>query len=107
MNITNILKGFTKSKTIIQEVVPETCDTVNIESEKKTELVLKDGRFAAIYEMKAGHMLIARMGSADNDMIALRLILQLVKIDEKRVTIEQIFALAVEDYMMIVRSITQ
>jgi len=68
-------------------------------------LILSDGRFATVYFIKVGHLLAAE---DSNPMYqAVKLINQVVKIDDEFPTIEDILELNVEDFHKIMNSISK
>jgi hypothetical protein len=75
-----------------------------VQSDKKAEVVLSDGRFATIYKVKVGHILAAE---DENQMHqAVKLIAVTVRIDDKFPTIEDVLNLDVEDFHKIMHQLS-
>ncbi len=72
--------------------------------DKKTEIILSDGRFATIHKVKLGHAL----ASQDENQIhqAAKLIHLTVKIDDKHPTILEILNLDLEDFHLIMHHLS-
>lgn len=79
---------------------------MGIKLEKKSEIILSDGRFATIFKTKAGHMIVAKSVGLENlDLVFVRLFLQVVKIDDKELTLDDVMNLDNDDYLAIVKEI--
>jgi hypothetical protein len=78
---------------------------VLVQSDKKAEVVLSDGRFATVYKVKLGHVFY----SQDENVIirSVKLIVSIVKIDDKQPTIEEVFNLNIEDFYLILHTINK
>jgi hypothetical protein len=73
------------------------------QSDKKSEIILSDGRFATIHHMKVIHLALSEH---ENEYIrASKLISFLVKIDEQPVTVLDAFGLSPKDFIAIAREI--
>ncbi len=75
-----------------------------VQSDKKSEIVLSDGRFASIYKVKVGHLLAAEDINPMHQ--AVKLIAVTVKIDDKFPSIEEILRLDVEDFHKIMNQLS-
>ena len=75
------------------EVVP---NELYIAAEKQAELILSDGRFATIFKVKAGHIAM----SLDNNKMfeCFKVMTYTVKVDDKPITMQEVFNLDIEDF---------
>ncbi len=71
--------------------------------DKKAEIILSDGRFAELFEIKAGHLLAAEDPSEHKKIM--KLILQVVKVDDKKLDIDEVLNLPMQDYQEIVKQL--
>ncbi len=67
-----------------------------VQSDKKAELILEDGRFATIYKVKLGHILRAQ--DSDPMHFSVKLIAQCVRVDDKPLGFEEIVNFDLQDY---------
>lgn len=76
-----------------------------VQYDKKGEIVLSDGRFAAIHKIKVGHIVLSR---AETELMsALKLIAVAVKIEDKVPTNEDLFNLNMEDFYKIMEALNK
>ncbi len=76
-----------------------------VQSDKKGELVLSDGRFVSVYKVKVFHLLAAR--DPDDLAQSLKLATLVTRIDEKSPTIEEMLNMEVHDFMKIMHYISK
>ncbi len=75
-----------------------------VQSDKKAELILEDGRFATIYKVKLGHVVAAQ--DPDALHFAVKLIAQCVKVDDKIPTFQEIMNFDLHDYYKIMNHLS-
>ena len=76
---------------------------VHVQSVKRAEVVLSDGSFASIHQLKLGHLLLA---SDDNEFLrAAKLITLAVRIDDKNVSLQDALNLGVSDFNTIMEQL--
>ena len=75
-----------------------------VQLDKKSEIILSDGRFATIYKLKLGHLVLAH----DNNPMhqAVKLISCAVKIDDKFPEVQEVMNLEVEDFHKIMHHLS-
>lgn len=73
--------------------------------DKKAEVILSDGRFAEVAKIRVAHMIAAR--SQDDFEQLLKLILQVVKIDNKKINADELGNLYIEDFNAIARAMSK
>jgi hypothetical protein len=77
---------------------------VCVQSVKRKEIVISDGRFVSIYQVKAGHLLNCL---DTNPMIqAAKLMTLSIEIDDNRVNLETILNLDLDDFNRILHELT-
>lgn len=74
-----------------------------VQSDKKSEVILEDGRFASIYKPKVAHMIAAQ--DPDSLIQMVKLITLTVKIDEKELTAKDVLALDLRDFSKITEAL--
>jgi hypothetical protein len=75
-----------------------------VQFDKKSEIVLSDGRFATVCKVKIGHVIASQ---DENPMHqAVKLISIAVKIDDKTPTIQEVLHLDVEDFIKIMHQLS-
>lgn len=76
-----------------------------VQLDKKSEIVLNDGRFASIFNVKVGHMLAAQDKDQFTQMI--KLVTLVVKIDDKELTAKDVLNLDQRDFNKIIEAISK
>ena len=80
----------------LKQLPTETIEEFNIQSERKGELVLSDGRFATVFKLKVGHLLLAR--DPDDLSRMLKLLTVTVKLDGEPMTMKDAVNLELDDF---------
>ncbi len=83
--------GFFEKQTT--EVVPE---QLYIAAEKKAEIILSDGRFVTIFKVKAGHIALSQ--DVNKMFECFKVMTYTVKVDDKPISMAEVFNLDVEDF---------
>lgn len=80
----------------LKQLPTEKINDFEIRSERKGELVLNDGRFATVFKLKVGHLLLSQ---DMNDLLRMCKLLSItVRIDGEPVTVEDVLNLDIEDF---------
>lgn len=76
-----------------------------VQSDKKAEVVLSDGRFVSIHSVKMAHMYCAR--DPDPLMQTMKLMALITRIDDQEVKLADILNLKLEDYNLILDNMSK
>lgn len=79
--------------------------SLKIKSEKKAEIILSDGRFAQIFNLKLGHLVASE--DSNQLMQMAKIISMCVEIDDNPLSLEEVLNFSVRDLEKIVEQLVK